>query len=57
VVSPPYLASEDADTMDGIFRDEEAKLERMMIFATNGYAWLILSIKLSFLGGFIMVKV
>jgi alcohol oxidase len=33
----PFLASEDADSLDVIFREDETKLERMANFAENGY--------------------
>ena len=36
----PYLASEDADTLDVLFRDEEAQLKRMVVLADSEYIWL-----------------
>jgi alcohol oxidase len=45
---PPYLASEDADTLDVIFREKEAQLERMAVFAETEYMWLILQPSIRF---------
>lgn len=42
LIFAPYFASEDADTLDAIFRDKEVQLQRMVISAEIEYFWLIL---------------
>jgi hypothetical protein len=37
VIFLPYLASKDAGTLDAIFRDKDAQLEHMVIFAEDKY--------------------
>lgn len=40
LTSPVYFASEDADTLDSIFRDKEPQLECMSVYAENRFTRL-----------------